>query len=430
MAGNNNTNENVNIDAVDMPSYQNTGFGKSTGANRLQPETAKHPVDDATVNAQAKTQYQATFDIQQRGLSNQLSALIRAQADDADLLNKQYQQSVNTMMAKLAKRGLAVGATPQATTAALNRFKNEVMTERQTTYNVQQGGVRAAIKASNDDFDLGVKARANQIRNNSLKSLNALMTQMAQLQSSSFEDYVNYLLSKKKNSMQSQSAEIARKNLELDSKSADIAGKKIGLDSKSLDIARMNIGLDSKSVELAKQRLGVDDKSLDLKRKDIDLDAQSTEYARQRLGIDDKSLDLKLKNIGLDSQSAELAKQKLGIDDKSLDLKRSDIELDDKSTDYDKKKLEIAADDIALDKKFLKLKYKASGKSSSSKGKGKGGGKSYSSSSSASTGPTPTSTPGRTYFAGTKREITPLTRDTGLTGGNTKPAAKATESLF
>ena len=349
MAGNNN---NVNIDAVDMPSYQNSGFGKSTGANVLQQETVNYPVDDATVNAQAKAQYKATFDIQQRGLSNQLSALIKAQADDADLLNKQYQQSVNTMMSKLAKRGLAIGATPQATTAALNRFRNDVMTERQATYNVQQSGVQAAIKASNDDFDLGVQARANQIRNNSLKSLNSLMTQMAQLQSSSFEDYVNYLLSKKKNNMQSQSAEIARKNLELD--------------SKSTDIARKNILLDRQSIDLAKERLGIDLKSTDLDRKNIDIDSQSA--------------------------------------------------------DYDKKKLEIAADDIALDKKFLKLRYKKSGGSSGGSGGRRRGGSS-SSSSSASAESIPTSNLGSEYFSG-------VNRDAGLFSGNTKPTAKATESLF
>ena len=275
MAGNN--KENVNVEAVDMPSYQDSGFGKSTGANMLQQEVAKYPVDEATVQAQAKTQYKATFDIQQRGLSDQLSALIKAQADDSDLLNKQYQQSVNTMMSKLAKRGLAVGATPRATTAALNRFRNDVMTERRAAYNVQQSGVKAALKANQDNFDLGVQARANQIRNNSLKSLNSLMTQMAQLQSSSFEDYVNYLLSKKKNNMQSQSAEIAR----------------------------MNTELDSKSVELARQRLGIDDKSIDLQRADIGLDAQSTEYDR-------KKLELAAEDIALDKKFLKLRYKKSG----------------------------------------------------------------------------------------------------------------------
>lgn len=180
--------------------YSPTGFNEASGAQPLQNQANQIKTDDASLRQQAVEQYQPTFEIEQRSLKNQLSALIKSQTDDSDLMNKQYEQSVNTMMSKLAKRGLNVGATPDATTAALDKFRNEVMTQRQAAYNAQQKAVQRVQDTHQANYELNIQGRMAANRSNALASLNDLLTQIAQLQASSFENYTKYILAKKKHS--------------------------------------------------------------------------------------------------------------------------------------------------------------------------------------------------------------------------------------
>lgn len=294
MATNAAIGNDVNVDAIDYPSYESTGFNQASGANVLKQEAAKYPVDEASLRAQAEAQYKPTYEIEQRGLASQLSALIKAQADDTDLLNTQYQQSINTMMSKLSKRGLAIGATPTATTAALNRFRNEVMAERQTAYGVQRSGVQSAMDALQANYGLNVQARMFDIKNNSLKTLAELMTQMAQLQTDSFETYVKYLLAKKKSNIQAQSIAIERANLEMDRQSLGIARDKIGLEAASIGIARDKLGLEAQSIAIDRDKLGLDAES-------IGYDLTRLGYEREGIDIDKKMLKLRYKNSGSSS---------------------------------------------------------------------------------------------------------------------------------
>lgn len=182
---------------ISLKTYNKTGFGKTDGSDQLKATLATIPTSDEALKAQAEAQYTPTFEIEKQSLTQQMSALIQSQANDSELLNKNYQQSVNTMMAKLKERGINTGAVPDSTEAALKTFYNETMTQRQLIYNQQQEAVRKKQQTLEGNYEQNVIARMSANRLNNLKSATDLMQQIAQLQSSSFQNYTNYLLQKK-----------------------------------------------------------------------------------------------------------------------------------------------------------------------------------------------------------------------------------------
>lgn len=187
-------------DESSFATYNKSGFAKASGVADLQTKVGGMNTDQASLRAEAEAQYKPTFELEQRSLQNQLSALIKSQTDDSDLLNTAYQQSINTMMNKLAKRGLATGSTPGATTDALSRFHNEVMTQRQATYDAQKQAVQSMSDTLQSNYDLSVQARMYDNLNHTLTNLNDLLTQIAKLQTSSYTDYIKYLQSKSRSS--------------------------------------------------------------------------------------------------------------------------------------------------------------------------------------------------------------------------------------
>lgn len=223
--------------------YNNTGFAEASGVSELKNQANQIKIDDASLRQQAEAQYKQTYDTQQQSLKNQLSALIQSQTDDSELLNRQYNQSINTMMSKLAKRGLNTGVTPGATTAALDKFRNEVMTQRQALYGVQQEGVRKASETLSDNYDLNIRARMATNRSNALASLNDLLAQIAKLQTSSYEDYIQYLLSKKDLGMKRANLDIDLLNLE---------GKKMQLEGDEMALEGDKIELENKKIQADK----------------------------------------------------------------------------------------------------------------------------------------------------------------------------------
>lgn len=174
--------------------FTGTGFEQASGVANVQQQASQIKVDDASLRQQAEAQYKPTYEAEQRSLSTQLTQLIKAQTDDSELLNKQYQQSVNTMMSKLAKRGLNTGATPDATVAALDKFRNEVMTQRQAVYGAQREGVQRLSDTLKGNYELNVQARMAANRSSALSSLNDFLSLISQLQNASFGDYANYLM--------------------------------------------------------------------------------------------------------------------------------------------------------------------------------------------------------------------------------------------
>lgn len=184
-------------DNSSMSSYKRSGFAQASGVSELQKELSNYDTDDTSLRQQAVQQYTPTYEAEQKSLQDQLSALIKAQTDDSDLLNSQYQQSMNTMMSKLSKRGLNHGGLPQAQTAALNRFRNEVMEQRQSLYKVQQNSINTVLGTLKGNYEANIRKRMYDNKRNNLEKANTLLTSIAELQFSSYQDYINYLLAKK-----------------------------------------------------------------------------------------------------------------------------------------------------------------------------------------------------------------------------------------
>lgn len=183
-------------DESSFASYNKSGFAKASGVADLQTQASNIKTDQASLRAEAEAQYRPTFEREQQSVQNQLSSLIKAQTDDSDLMNTTYQQSINTMMSKLTKRGLNVGATPQATVDALGKFHNEVMTQRQAAYDTQRQAVQNVSDTLQNNYELNIQARVYDNINHALDTLNDLLAQIAKLQSSSYNDYINYIQAK------------------------------------------------------------------------------------------------------------------------------------------------------------------------------------------------------------------------------------------
>ena len=178
-------------------SWKGSGFGQTAGVKPLKTEANNISLDRDTLRQQAEAQYKPTYEAEKASLNNQLTELIKSQTDDSDLLNKQYQQSINTMMGKLSQRGLHVGSLPDTTAAALNKFRNEVMSQRQQMYDIQKQGVENVQQTLESNYDLNIEARINEIFQANLTSLTSLLQKISQLQTSSYNDYIQYLLAKK-----------------------------------------------------------------------------------------------------------------------------------------------------------------------------------------------------------------------------------------
>lgn len=190
-------------DKTSMSSYNKTGYAGASGVSQLNAELKNYATDDASLRKQAEAQYADTYAKEQESLKTQLSALISAQANDSDLLNKQYEQSVSSMLSKLEKRGLNVGGLPQAQTDALSRFHNEVMEQRQTVYGVQQKAIKDTYGVLKNNYEANITRRMHDNRNHNLKMANELLTNIAELQSNSYQAYIDYLLTKKARSRRS-----------------------------------------------------------------------------------------------------------------------------------------------------------------------------------------------------------------------------------
>lgn len=174
--------------------YSSSGFKDASGVEALNKTRKGILTSGGKLYKQAEDQYKPTFEIEQQSLTNQLSALIQSQANDSELLNKSYQQSVNSMMAKLQQRGLGNDIHNNTTEAALHNFYNEVMEQRQIAYGVQKSGIEERQKTLEGNYKQNVAARLAQNRLYNLKVSTDLLTKIADIQANSYQDYVNYLL--------------------------------------------------------------------------------------------------------------------------------------------------------------------------------------------------------------------------------------------
>ncbi len=179
-------------------SYQDSGFKEASGTEALQNYQKSIPTSDADLQAQAEEQYKPTYETLNQSYSDQLSRLIQVQSSDEALLNEQYNNSIASMTAQLKKRGLLPTTQLEAAqTAALNKHRNEAKDVRASIYNVQRAlpeQQQALLKSGYSD---AIAQRVSTNRANNIPLLSDMLEKLAELQQSSFEDYLNYLLAKK-----------------------------------------------------------------------------------------------------------------------------------------------------------------------------------------------------------------------------------------
>lgn len=182
---------------ISLKTFNKTGFGKTDGDKGLKTTLEGIPTSDEALRTEAEAQYQPTYEIEKQSLSTQLTALIQSQSKDSELLNKNYQQSVNTMMGKLKERGIDTGTLPSSTEAALSKFYNETTAQRQIIYNQQQENIEQKQATLEGNYEQNILARMSTNRLNNLKSATQLLEQIASLQSTAFNNYTSYLLAKR-----------------------------------------------------------------------------------------------------------------------------------------------------------------------------------------------------------------------------------------
>lgn len=185
-------------DNTTFEAYQKSGYNEASGVADLKTQVDKIPTSDAQLRQQAVDQYADTLNRLDQSYSKQIANLITSQATDEKLLNEQYNNSVTSMMEQLRKRGLHVTASlPQAQTAALNKHKNEVMAMRQSIYQLQREVPERQKELLATDYEKAINQRVAANRATNVPILTELLAQISDLQNTSYNAYIDYLLAKK-----------------------------------------------------------------------------------------------------------------------------------------------------------------------------------------------------------------------------------------
>ena len=179
--------------------YQKSGFSEASGVSGLQEQASKIPSSEDALRQQAIDQYADTYSKLDESYSKQIANLIASQATDEKLLQEQYNNSISSMMAKLQKRGLHTTISlPEAQTAALNKHKNEAMAIRQSIYSLQREVPEKQKELLVADYDKAINQRVAANRATNIPTLSDLLSKISELQNSSYDAYINYLLAKKR----------------------------------------------------------------------------------------------------------------------------------------------------------------------------------------------------------------------------------------
>ena len=178
-----------------------SGHKEASGTEALQNYQSSIPTSDADLRTQAEEQYKPTYETLNRSYADQLSRLIQVQSSDDALLNEQYNNSIASMTAQLKKRGLLPTTQLEAAqTAALNKHKNEAKDVRASIYNVQKALPEQQQALLQSGYEDAIAQRVSTNRASNIPLVSDLLGKLAELQQSSFEDYLNFLLAKKSSS--------------------------------------------------------------------------------------------------------------------------------------------------------------------------------------------------------------------------------------
>lgn len=185
-------------DTVNYDSYKESGHHAASGIPAIQEQASKIPSSNEALREQAVKQYADTYKALDDSYAKQLSAIISSQGNDEKLLMEQYNNSISSMAAQLQKRGLHL-STPLvgAQNAALNKHMNETTSMRQQIYSAQRSLPTRNREHLHSDYENAIAQRVAVNRATYVPVLSDVLASIAELQSASFVDYLDFILAKK-----------------------------------------------------------------------------------------------------------------------------------------------------------------------------------------------------------------------------------------
>lgn len=195
-------------------SWKSSGYGSAANIAALQEQMAGYATDYNTLSQQATAAYTPTYNanllaLQQQletqlgGYSNQLSGLSLTYDKQRRNLNSQYDQSLNSAMNNLTKRGIGrssiVGTTSAAIEGARGQALDDVGAAETDAYEdiysniaLAQNQYAASDRQLRNDYAAQIESRINELRNTNQTAQTQLQLQIAQLQQSGYQQYLNW----------------------------------------------------------------------------------------------------------------------------------------------------------------------------------------------------------------------------------------------
>lgn len=199
------------------PSYDSwleSGYGASANIAALQQQMAGYATDYDTLSKQATAAYTPTYNasllaLQQQleaqlgGYNNQLSGLNLAYDKQRRNLNAQYDQSLSSALNNLTKRGIGRSSIVGTTSAAIEGARGQALDDvgaaetdaYEDIYNniaLAQNQYAASERQLRNDYAAQIESRINELRNANQTAQTQLQLQIAQLQQSGYQQYLNW----------------------------------------------------------------------------------------------------------------------------------------------------------------------------------------------------------------------------------------------
>lgn len=184
--------------APSMKDYKKSGFYTSANIAALQKQLSKYKITDKAAKTQAKAYYAPAYKMQRTTYQNQLKELAAARDRDIHKLDVQYGKSLNTIMAGLNQHGM--GRSSMVSTRGVENENARLAAISDTSFNYlkQENEVNANWQQARAEYAQNVENKTMDLKREYQAQYINLQAQIAQLQSSGYSAYANYLLNKEK----------------------------------------------------------------------------------------------------------------------------------------------------------------------------------------------------------------------------------------
>lgn len=255
--------ENASYDA-----YLQSGEYQSLGINELQENLSNYQKTDAELRAESEAQYKPTYDAQKLsynqemestvlGYENQLRELNSTKDYDIDAITAKYNQSINDMYSTLTKRGLGRSSLVSTQGSYLQNAMGKEVSQKLKEYSASAASINANIalarKQAADSIQLldanyatQIENRITELRNSNQTNYTNLMLQIAQLQQSGYQAYIDNINTQKQMELSQReldnSIAISQEELKLKQKQLELSEKEL---ENATALNESNIGLNS-----------------------------------------------------------------------------------------------------------------------------------------------------------------------------------------